>query len=192
MNDIPGKQPNWLSLPVEIWLYLLGTLKIPLRDLAGLCLTCTQLLSITRPILYHHLTLLGEKGQRPNLAVEDTFRLLDRNADLARNVHELTLDSRSNSETYFKNPGLVHTISLQNMTRLKRLSIIGDISRHAERQILANWIQIVHSLQLDELRIPFPGARIFLLPLNTAQLAQLANPKRITFYGGPVDHNGGF
>ncbi|KAF7369828.1 BHLH domain-containing protein [Mycena venus] len=182
-------QPNWLSLPVEIWLQIFS-LRIPLRDLAGFCLTCSHFLSITRPILFHKLTLTAEKkDQSPNSAVVATFTLLANNADLARSVRELTLDSHSQSASYFRNPGLVDIHSLRNMTQLKRVTIIGDISRHAARSDMASFLQILYNLQLDELRIPSPGARLFILPLGPAELDQLANPKRITFYVGPADNN---
>ncbi|KAJ7835946.1 hypothetical protein B0H14DRAFT_2795167 [Mycena olivaceomarginata] len=182
-------QPNWLSLPVEIWLQILG-LKIPLRDLAELCLTCYHFLSIARPVLYRHVTLTAEKDSHPNRAVTNTFALLSRDVDLALRVREMTLDSHSRSEFYFQNPGLVDVPSLRNLRELKRLTIIGDISRHATRTAMASFIKILHDLELDELRFPSPGRdfRPFILPLTTAQLSQLANPKHITFHGGAVDN----
>ncbi|KAJ6554501.1 hypothetical protein B0H19DRAFT_1153790 [Mycena capillaripes] len=187
------EQPNWLSLPVEIWLHVLD-LKLPLRDLAGLCLTCSQVLSITRPVLYHHLTLTAEKklaptSAVPNSAVLDTFSLLVRDPGLARSVRELTLDSRSRTESYVRNPGLIDVASLRNLTQLKRVTIIGNISRVAGRRDIDNFIQILHDLQLDELRLPAPGARPFIVALTPAQLAQLGNAKRIEFYGGTFDSN---
>ncbi|KAJ6578822.1 hypothetical protein DFH09DRAFT_1276250 [Mycena vulgaris] len=182
------QQPNWLSLPVEIWLHILG-FRIPLRDLGELCLTCSQLLSISRPILYRHPTLVAETQLHPNLAVTETFALLARDADLARNVRELTLDSRSTSEAYYRNPGLIHIPSLRNMTQLKRITIMGDIARHAGTETVNKFIQILHELQLDELLFPMPGVRGFILAINPAQLGQLANPKRIQFHVG-VDYNG--
>ncbi|KAJ7146166.1 hypothetical protein C8R44DRAFT_897676 [Mycena epipterygia] len=178
-----SNQPNWLSLPVEIWLHILG-LRIPLRDLGELCLACSQLLSITRPILYRNLTLTAEKHLRPNFAVIDTFALLARDADLARSVRELTLDSQSDLEAYYRNPGLVDIGSLQNLTQLKRLTIIGDIARHAGMGTISKMIQILHDLQLDELRFPAPGARAFMLAPKPAQLGQLANPQNIEWHVG--------
>ncbi|KAJ7042921.1 hypothetical protein C8F04DRAFT_57121 [Mycena alexandri] len=176
--------PDWLSLPVEIWLHTLDLQ--PLRHLTALCLTCSQLLTITRPILYRHLYLTSEtKNRTPNAAVDETFGLLARHPNLAQSVRELTLDSRSDSESYVRNPGLLDADSLRNMTQLKRVTIIGDVSRRAGRQEMANFIQILHDLRLDELQIPAPGARAFLLALSSSQLVQLANPKRIAFYVGP-------
>ncbi|KAJ7153429.1 hypothetical protein C8R43DRAFT_1001899 [Mycena crocata] len=178
---------DWLSFPVEIRLYILS-LPISGRDLGNLCLTCSQLLSITRPILYRHLTLVAEKNRLPNPAGEITLSLLARDADLAQSVRELTLDSSSSSETYFRNPGLVHIASLKNLTQLKRITIMGDISRHAGTQTMSHFTQILHDLELDELRIPTPGARKFLLALKPEQLLQLANAKRIELYPG-FDYN---
>ncbi|KAJ7699346.1 hypothetical protein B0H17DRAFT_1049498 [Mycena rosella] len=185
--DEAFKMPHWLSLPVELWLHILS-FQIRLRDLGELCLTCSQLLSITRPVLYHHLTLVAERHLHANLAVADTFALL---ADdhLARSVRELTLDSRSTSEAYYRNPGLVHVSSLRNMTQLKRVTIMGDISRHAGTETIAQFIKILHDLHLDELRFPVHGVRGFILAIKPAQLVQLANPKRIECNVG-VDYNG--
>ncbi|KAJ7767388.1 hypothetical protein DFH07DRAFT_326893 [Mycena maculata] len=180
-----------LSLPVELWLYILS-LRVHLRDLAALCLTCSQLLSISRPILFRHLTLRAENSLGPNFAVIETFALLTRDKDLACSVRELTLDSRSAApESYYRNPGLVHIASMRNLTQLKRVTIIGDISRHAGAKIMIEFVQILHDLQLDELRFPAPGVRAFILELGHIDLAfeQFANPKRLEFYMG-VDHHG--
>ncbi|KAJ7756317.1 hypothetical protein B0H16DRAFT_1886064 [Mycena metata] len=175
--------PDWLSLPVEIWLHILDLQR--LRHLTRLCLTCSQLLAITRPVIYRHLYLSSEtKHQTPNALVDDTFALLARDLNLAQSVRELTLDSYSNSESYVRNPGLLHPDSLRNMTELKRVTLIGDVSRRAGREEMADFIQILHTLQLDELKIPAPGARAFLLALNPWQLVQLGNPKRIALYVG--------
>jgi hypothetical protein len=182
------QQPNWLSLPVEIWLHVLG-FRIPLRDVGKLCLTCSQLLSIARPILFRHPILVAERNGHPNLAVAETFTLLAHDAELAQSVRELTLDSRSTSEAYYRNPGLVHIPSLQNLTHLKRVTIMGDIARHAGTRTISKFIQILHDLQLDELRFPVPGVRAFVVALEPALLAQLANPKRVEFNQGS-DHNG--
>ncbi|KAJ7070242.1 hypothetical protein B0H15DRAFT_870990 [Mycena belliarum] len=173
-----SQQPDWLSLPVEIWLHILG-FRISLHDLGVLCLTCSRLLSIARPTLYRHLILLSQKDLHPNLSVTDTFALLARDAELARSVRELTLDSHSTSETYYRNPGLVQIPSLRNMTQLKRVTIIGDISRHAGAATIGQFIQILHGLQLEELRFPSPDARRFMLAVKPEHLVQLANPKRI-------------
>ncbi|KAJ7456971.1 hypothetical protein FB451DRAFT_1407020 [Mycena latifolia] len=181
-------QPSWLSLPVELWLHVLG-FQILLRDLGELCLTCSQLLSVARPVLYRHTILVAETRLHPNFAVAETFALLARDADLARSVRELTLDSRSTSEAYYRNPGLVHIASLRQMTQLKRVTIMGDISRHAGAETISQFIQILHDLHLDDLRFPSPGIRGFILAVKPAQLVQLANPKRIECNLG-VDYNG--
>ncbi|KAF8192766.1 hypothetical protein K438DRAFT_1969893 [Mycena galopus ATCC 62051] len=181
--------PNWLSLPVEIWLQILG-LEIHLRDLAEFCLTCYHFLSIARPVLYRHLTLKAEKNiSSPNFAVKTTFALLAREPDLALHVRELTLDSYSQFTSYVRNPDLVDLPSLRNLTQVKRVTIIGDISRHATRSTMADFVQILHNLQLHELRFPSPSVRPFILALSSAQLTQLANPKRIIFNAGPIDPN---
>ncbi|KAJ7630068.1 hypothetical protein DFH06DRAFT_705767 [Mycena polygramma] len=179
--------PDWLSLPVEIWFCILDL--IPLRDVATFCLTSSRVLSIARPPLYHNLTLVAEKQSQPNPAVLDTFALLARDADLARHVQELTLDSCSKFESYYRNPDLMHIASLRNFTQMKRVTIIGDVSRRAGRATINTFINILHDLQLDELRFPAPGVRAFILPLSAPQLAQLGNAKCMTIYGGPVDHN---
>ncbi|KAJ7161029.1 hypothetical protein C8R46DRAFT_1106289 [Mycena filopes] len=153
---------DWLSLPVEIWLHILG-LQQPLRNLTALCLTCSRLLSVARPVFYRQLHLVAEKNRTPNVAVLETFALLARDTDLAQSVRELTLDSHSTSESYVKNPGLVHVDSLRNMTQLKRVTVIGDMN----------------SISLT------PGARAFVLALTPLQLTQLANPKHIEFFVGP-------
>ncbi|KAJ7454929.1 hypothetical protein B0H11DRAFT_1926267 [Mycena galericulata] len=178
----------WFSLPVEVWLQILG-LRICLRDLGALCLTSSQMLSITRPVLYRHLSLVAEIQLQSNVSVRETFALLARDAVLARSVRDLTLDSGSRQHTYYRNPGLLDIPSLRNMTQLKRVTIIGDLSRHAGSKDIVEFIQILHDLRLDELRFPAPGARAFILGLKRPQLEQLANPKRIECYMG-VDNQG--
>ncbi|KAJ7938439.1 hypothetical protein B0H13DRAFT_1943037 [Mycena leptocephala] len=64
------------------------------------------------------------------------------------------------------------------------ISLVG--SRYTPRAAIDNFIQILHSMQLEEIQLPTPGVRAFLLPLTPGQLAQLANPKRITFYGAKL------
>ncbi|KAK7055487.1 BHLH domain-containing protein [Favolaschia claudopus] len=184
--------PNaqWLNLPIEIWLQILN-LKIPLADLANFCLTCYHVLAIVRPMLYRSLTLTAEKpNSLPNGAVKATFELLARDADLATHVRELTLDARSRVEpASSQNADLVNISSLRNMVRLKRLILFGNITRHSPRSTTAEFIQILHNLQLDELRFPERGLREFVIPLVPAQLAQLGNAKRIIFGSGAFDHN---
>ncbi|KAF7373609.1 BHLH domain-containing protein [Mycena sanguinolenta] len=184
-----AQQPNWLSLPVEIWLRILS-LEILLRDLAEFCLTCSGFLSITRPILYRYLTLTAEKrDSTPNLAVTNTFALLARDPDLALTVRELTLDSHSKSQSYSRNPDLLNLPALRNLTQLKCVTLIGDISRLATRTTVAHFVEILHNLHLDTLRFPSPNVRPFILALNPAQLAQLANPRHLVLHAGQADHN---
>ncbi|KAJ6463518.1 hypothetical protein C8R45DRAFT_1026028 [Mycena sanguinolenta] len=189
---MPFKQPNWLSaLPVEIWLQILG-LKIPLRDLADFCLTCSGFLAITRPILYRHLTLAAEKKDlesSPNSAVTDTFALLAHDPELALAVRELTLDSHSISLAYTRNPDLLDLSALRNLTQVKRVTLIGNISRLATRTTVAHFVELLHNLHLDTLRFPSPSVRPFILALNDAQLARLAHPKHIVLHAGQADHN---
>ncbi|KAJ7456972.1 hypothetical protein FB451DRAFT_599402 [Mycena latifolia] len=185
--------PDWLSLPVDIWLHVLD-LPICLRDLGELCLTCSQLLSITRPILYRHLSLAPESPTHPNFAVAGLFALLARDDDLARRVRELTLDYRAVSKPYYCHPGEAHiaALPLWNLTHLKRITILGNISRDAWPETIIKFIQTLHDLHLDELRllhgrsiiISPRDVRNFILPLHPAQLAQLANPRRIEWHVG--------
>ncbi|KAJ7270668.1 hypothetical protein B0H12DRAFT_1093319 [Mycena haematopus] len=186
-----GKQPNWLSLPVEIWLQILAL--IPLRDLAEFCLTCSCFLSIARPVLYRHLTLRAEKRDSissPNFAVTNTLALLARDQDLALAVRELSLDSSSKSEEYFRNPNLLDLPALRNLTQVKHVTLIGNISRCATRTNVAHFVEILHKLKLDTLQFPVPSVRPFILALNNAQLAQLSNAKHITVHAGVVDNSG--
>ncbi|KAJ7607331.1 hypothetical protein FB45DRAFT_948083 [Roridomyces roridus] len=176
--------PDWLGLPVEIWLHILAFRS----SLPELCRTCSQLLSLARPIMYSHLVVQAERLLRPNEFVADTFALLGENAELAASVRKLTLNAFSRREGYFINPGIIDIPSLWNMTRLKSVTIIGDISRQATRNQIAQFVQILHGLQLDELRFVAPGSRAFLLGLQPEQLTLLANAKVIECYMG-VDYN---
>ncbi|KAJ7222244.1 hypothetical protein GGX14DRAFT_388069 [Mycena pura] len=177
---MPVPQPDWLSLPVEIWLFLCARLRA--RDLAELCRTCSQLLLISRPILYRTLNLAAEKNRKPNEVVKYTFSLLARDRELAQSVRELTLNSSSSSKAY-RNHWLVDLASMQNMTQVKRLTITDDISHAGVRTwTVGQLVQMLHDWNLDELRFPAPGAREFFLLCNNAQLIQLANAKRIILY----------
>ncbi|KAJ7054723.1 hypothetical protein C8F01DRAFT_1162697 [Mycena amicta] len=172
---------SWQTLPLEIWLTDILPLLHP-ANLASLCATCSYLLALTRPLLYHTVVLKSERIGRPNPFITAVFSLLARDAYLANNVRALTLDATAVSvEQYAQNPGLVDPASMENMTRLKRLTIVGDISRQATRRDVHRFIEIIHTLSLDELCFR-SQVRPFLLPLPSAQLEQLgSNVRRLVF-----------
>jgi hypothetical protein len=61
------------------------------------------------------------------------------------------------------------------------ISLVG--SRYTPRAAIDNFIHILHNMQLEEMQLPTPGVRAFLLPLTPGQLAQLANPNALHFMG---------
>ncbi|KAJ7054744.1 hypothetical protein C8F01DRAFT_1162750, partial [Mycena amicta] len=172
---------SWQTLPLEIWLTDILPLLHP-ANLASLCVTCSSLLALTRPLLYHTVVLKSERIGRPNPFITPVFSLLARDSSLARNVRALTLDATAvSAEQYAQNPSLVDPASMENMTQLKRLTIVGDISRQATRRDVQRFIEMIHGLNLDELCFR-SQVRPFLLPLPSAQLEQLgSNVRRLVF-----------
>ncbi|CAK5271532.1 unnamed protein product [Mycena citricolor] len=176
---MPGE---WIDLPVEIWLYIVDRYHNT-REIAKLCSTCRQNLALFRPILYRDLVLKAETSAcQPNDAVADTLELLSRDKALASHVRALTLDATSYSENYYRNPNLIHIRSLENMTQLKRVTLVGDLSRNASPTSVDVFIQILAKLCLDEISFPSPGARTFLLARNWDQLRKLGKAKKTVFY----------
>ncbi|KAJ7447210.1 hypothetical protein FB451DRAFT_1290673 [Mycena latifolia] len=168
---------NWMSLPVETWLETSHLIRSSsTRDLADLCLTCSQLMSIARPILYSDLTLKTTFEVEPNLSAADTFSLLARDEDLARSVKKLTLDGSEEELEINDTPILVHIASLRNMKQLKSLKIIGAIFLHADENLKAEFIEVLTGLSLEELSLPSPTS---FYHFSEDQFAQIANLKSI-------------
>ncbi|KAF7321084.1 BHLH domain-containing protein [Mycena chlorophos] len=172
---------SWPTLPLELWItHIIPRLNGP--DLASLCCTSQNFLTLTRPTLYQRVSFQAERNGQPNSSIYSTLSLLERDSELARRVEELTLDSISESvERYSRNPTLIHPASLKNMANIKRLVILGDLSRSASRTEVQSFVEAVHALNLDELAFPSPRARPFLLPLRIGQLEKLGNPRRLVF-----------
>ncbi|KAJ7744698.1 hypothetical protein B0H16DRAFT_989137 [Mycena metata] len=165
---------DWTSLAVEIWVEI-ATL-LPSSDLVDLVPTCSQLTSITRPILYRDLRLTTIFEVEPNLAAADTFALLTRDAELARNVRTLTLDGAEEEDLDINDTAiLVHVPSLRNMSQLKTLRIIGHIFRHAEEDTKADFIEALRCLRIEELSLPYHGGCLEMF--SEDQVAQISNLK---------------
>ncbi|KAJ7146421.1 hypothetical protein C8R44DRAFT_757390 [Mycena epipterygia] len=178
---------NWMSLPVETWLEISNIVRFSsVQDLADLCLTCSQLMSIARPILYCDVILSTIADLEPNLAALETFSLLARDPDLARSVRKLTLDAAAEELEYNDTPILVDIASLKNMTQLKTLTIIGEVFRHAGEAMKSEFIETLGGLPLEELSFPGPGGCFY--HFSEEQFAQIANLKSIECYS-EIDQN---
>ncbi|KAF7297322.1 BHLH domain-containing protein [Mycena indigotica] len=174
---------DWHDLPLEIWLVDILP-RLHSEQLSRLGSTCKSLLSITRPLLYCTVTLSAERYGQPNVALESVLSLLERDRHLASFVEALTLDARASAvERYSQNYNLIHPPSFRNMTRLKRLTIRGDISRSAGRKDVHTFLQLIQERNLDQLAFPTPEIRSFLLPLHHSddQPEKLSNSKRLVF-----------
>ncbi|KAJ7077594.1 hypothetical protein C8R43DRAFT_356396 [Mycena crocata] len=181
---------NWMSLPVETWLEISTLVRSSsVRDLADLCLACSQLMSIARSVLYCDLTLKTTFEVEPNLAALETFTLLTRDVDLARSVRKLTLDGGEEEFEINDTPILVHIASLKNMSQLKELTIIGDIFRCADEDMKAQFIETLKGLPLEELNFLPPGRCFYWF--SEDQFAQIRNLKRIHCYS-EIDEHGAF
>ncbi|KAJ7033432.1 hypothetical protein C8F04DRAFT_1260948 [Mycena alexandri] len=166
---------SWMSLPVEIWVEI-ATL-LPSSDLVDLVSTCSLLTSISRPILYRDLKLATTFEVEPNLAAAETFSLLARDAELARNVRSLTLDG-AEEEVFDVNYAaiLVHVPSLRNMSQLKTLRIIGHIFYYAEEDAKADFIEALQCLRIEELSLQYEGGCLEMFSVD--QVGQISNLKR--------------
>ncbi|KAJ6601117.1 hypothetical protein DFH09DRAFT_1270962 [Mycena vulgaris] len=178
---------HWMSLPVETWLEISHFVRSStLRDLADLCLTCSHLMAIARPILYCEVTLMTTFEVEPNLAAAETFSLLARDAELARSVKKLTFDAAEEELEINDTPILVHIPSLRSMTQLKSLTIIGDILRYADEDLKAEFIDALKGLPLEELIFKAPGGCFYWF--SEDQFAQIANLKSIECYSEVDQH----
>jgi hypothetical protein len=180
---------SWESLPIETWseiLYFVAS--SGLENLAMVCETCSQLMSIARPMLYRDLTLkTSTEGIEPNLSAADTFSLLARDVDLARSVRTLTLDAAAESEFEITDtPILVHTASLKNMSLLKRLTILGNVFREADDDMKAEFIEALCCLPVKELHFPSPFC---FYPFSPDQFGRIVNLKSIECYS-QIDYHG--
>ncbi|KAJ7170139.1 hypothetical protein C8R46DRAFT_224583 [Mycena filopes] len=165
---------NWMLLPVEIWVEIANLL--PLSDLADLGVTSSQVISITRPILYRDLTLNTIADVEPNEAAADTFALLARDPELAKSVRVLTLDGGEEEDLDINDtPILVHVASLRNMSQLKSLRIIGHIFRYADEDMKADFIDALRTLPLEELSMPYGNGCLEMF--SEGQVGQIANLK---------------
>ncbi|KAJ7696734.1 hypothetical protein B0H17DRAFT_1052851 [Mycena rosella] len=178
----------WMSLPVETWLEISHLVRSSsLQDLADLCLTCSQLMCIARPILYCDVTLMSTAEVEPNLAAAATFSLLARDEDLARSVRKLTLDAAEDQELDInQTPILVHIASLKNMTQLKSLTATGAIFRYADEDLKAEFIETLSGLPLEEINFPCPGDCFY--HFSEDQFAKIANLKSIACYSENDEH----
>ncbi|KAJ6631512.1 hypothetical protein B0H10DRAFT_498200 [Mycena sp. CBHHK59/15] len=169
----------WITLPVEIWLRISNSLAP--RELANLCLACSQLLSIARPILYRDVTIRAESDAEANWAAEDTFALLAQDEDLAQSVVDLTLNGQKEClEPEDEVPSLVHIEVVKNLKGLKRLTLIGPVFCEEDEETKDGFVEALHDLHIEELYIPPPGG--FVLGLSAEQLARITNLKSIDCY----------
>jgi hypothetical protein len=118
-------------------------------------LASSHFLSIARPVLYSRLKLGTEAAAEPNESAEDTLTLLARDADLARSIEALTLDAQNTDvlEDPETPPNLVHIDALKSMTRLKRLTLDGDVFRPNSNDEITQFFEVLGDLPLQELRI---------------------------------------
>lgn len=118
---------SFAFLPTELWLSI--TAYLTQSNLAFLSLTCSRLLTITRPLFFRSVFLKASIG---NTTVSSTLDLLARDHTLAKSVIELTLFRviDPNYPPYYyvkKGPSLVNVDALTNMVSLKRITIVGPI-----------------------------------------------------------------
>ncbi|KAJ7083362.1 hypothetical protein B0H15DRAFT_802831 [Mycena belliarum] len=179
---------DWMSLPVETWVEILHFVRSSsTRDLADLCLTCSDLSSIARPVLYNDLTLYTTTPEcEPNLSAQTTLALLARDEALSRSVRRLTLNGAQDSELDINDAAiLAHIASLRNMKQLMCLKIIGAVFLYAAEDLKAEYVQVLAGLPLEELSLPFPGC---FPDFSEQHFAQFANLKSIDCYTD-VDHH---
>ncbi|KAL0574884.1 hypothetical protein V5O48_007073 [Marasmius crinis-equi] len=149
-----------VHLPPEIWLRIAEFL--PKHDAVQLCNTSSRFLSTIRPVVYRGLSLSQARDlDTASHYIDTTLSLLERDAELAQAVHELSLLACPAPPSGQKPVGLSSLISvnaMRNMTGLRRLEIAHSVFHTIETAQVSAFCGAVRNMQaLEELVIQNPN-----------------------------------
>ncbi|KAK7029619.1 hypothetical protein VNI00_014317 [Paramarasmius palmivorus] len=142
-----------LHLPVELWLRIVQYLLK--RDQASLCLTCARLLSITRPLLYRHVSLAPGAFREATVAqTQFALDLLARDTDLAQNVLTFSLETYND-----RRPGSVvaNLVAMRNMKRLESLKLKGPVLYRLKGSEVERTTKSMRTVKKLEVSMPWGG-----------------------------------